>query len=174
VGRAFLGLALRKLEEGPGPSEPVLEAFGGVVEAVGQGDALGNGRTIKRKERVELVVDQGDLLAGDGPDEGLVGILALVQMVVAEVPLGAGGGLEVHGQQFDGMAALVAFGGLLLGAEVRLLEGDPVLVEEPVKERMRAEAGLLVGEGPVRWSERGKVARSGRVDCSDTGKEQLA
>jgi hypothetical protein len=34
MGRAFLCLALRELEEGPGPSQPTLESGGGVFEAV--------------------------------------------------------------------------------------------------------------------------------------------
>jgi hypothetical protein len=34
MGRAFLCLALRELEEGPGPSQPTLESWGGVFEAV--------------------------------------------------------------------------------------------------------------------------------------------
>jgi hypothetical protein len=63
-----------------------------------------------------LTVDDGGRLAGDGPDEGLLVILAFVQVLVACIPLGAGCCLEVHGDQFDGLTALVAFGRLLLGA----------------------------------------------------------
>jgi hypothetical protein len=66
---------------------------------------------------VEVTVDEGDLLARDSPDEGgVLVVLTCVQVLVACVPLGASCGLEVHGHQFDGMAALVAFGWLLLGA----------------------------------------------------------
>jgi hypothetical protein len=79
---------------------------------------------------VKLAVDDGDFLARNGPDERLLVILTCVQVVVACNPLGAGSCLEVHGNQFDGVAALVAFGGLLLGAKVLFLESDPVTVKE--------------------------------------------
>jgi hypothetical protein len=63
-----------------------------------------------------VAVDEGDLLARDSPDEGLLVILTRVQVVVSCVPLGVGCCLEVHGDQFDGVAALFAFGWLLVGA----------------------------------------------------------
>jgi hypothetical protein len=56
VGRAFLCLALRELEEGPGPSQPTLESWGGVFEAVQQGDAfLGDGGSVERENQMYLV-----------------------------------------------------------------------------------------------------------------------
>jgi hypothetical protein len=116
VGWALFGLSLGKLEEWPCSAQPMLESLRGVFQAVLQGDALGNGWTVEWEERVELAVDDGGLLARDCPDEGLLVILAFVQVLVACIPLGASCCLEVHGDQFDGLAALVVFGGLLLGA----------------------------------------------------------
>jgi hypothetical protein len=52
MGRAFLCLALRELEEGPGPSQPTLESWGGVFEAVQQGDALGDGGSVERENQM--------------------------------------------------------------------------------------------------------------------------
>jgi hypothetical protein len=78
MGRAFLCLALGELEEWSGPAEPVFESFRGVFEAVLQGNALGNGGSIKEENRVELIVNKGDLLARDGPGEGLLVVLAHV------------------------------------------------------------------------------------------------
>jgi hypothetical protein len=85
-----------------------------MFEAVWKGNALGDSRSVKRKERVQLVVHEGDLLARNRSDEGLVIIPSCMQVMVAGVPLGAGCSLEVHGYQLDDMAALVAFGWLLL------------------------------------------------------------
>jgi hypothetical protein len=85
-----------------------------MLEAVWEGNALGDSRSVKRKERVQLVVHEGDLLARNSSDEGLVVIPSCMQVMVAGVPLGAGCGLEVHGYQLNAKAALVAFGGLLL------------------------------------------------------------
>jgi hypothetical protein len=72
------------------------------------------------------------------------------------------------------MSALVAFGRLLLGSEVVVLESDPVPVEEAVKERVRAEAGLIGGKVAVRRGEHCQVARGGWVNSGNTGEEQLA
>jgi hypothetical protein len=52
MGRACLCLALRELEEGPGPSQPTLESGGGVFEAVQQGDALGDGGSVERENQM--------------------------------------------------------------------------------------------------------------------------
>jgi hypothetical protein len=84
-----------------------------MFEAVWKGNALGDSRSVKRKERVQLV-HEGYLLARNSSDEGLVIIPSCMQVMVVGVPLGAGCCLEVHGYPLDDMAALVAFGWLLL------------------------------------------------------------
>jgi hypothetical protein len=51
--------------------------------------------------------------------------MRLVKVLVADIPLGSGSGLEVQRDQFDGLPALVAVGGLAYGTEVGFLEWDP-------------------------------------------------
>jgi hypothetical protein len=48
-----------------------------------------------------------------------------MKVVVAYVPLGAGSGLEVERDQFDGLTALVAGGGFVDGAKVSFLKRYP-------------------------------------------------
>jgi hypothetical protein len=63
MGRALFGLSLGELEEWPGSSQPVFQSFRRVFQTVWQGYALGNGGSIEGEERVEVAVDEGDLLA---------------------------------------------------------------------------------------------------------------
>jgi hypothetical protein len=55
MGRAFLGLASKELEERPSAAQPMLEAFRGVFESVGQGDFVGDGGSIEKEESCEVV-----------------------------------------------------------------------------------------------------------------------
>jgi hypothetical protein len=66
-------------------------------------------------------------------------------MVVAGVPLAPGGGLKVMGQQFHGVTGLIPVPWLLLVLEVLILECNPRLMEDPVKQTflLQMKCGLV-------------------------------
>jgi hypothetical protein len=81
--------------------------------------------------------------------------------------------LEVHGDQFDRMSALVAFSRLVLGTKIIVLETDPIGVEKAEKERGGAEIGLIGSQGSVLRGECCQVEGGSWVGVRNTGKEQL-
>lgn len=90
-----------------------------------------------------MFVNEGSLLDREGPGKGEAVVLAFVQVLVAGVPLCTSNGLEMHGDRFDGLAALVSLGWLVLGAQVGVLQENPALVEIAVEKGGMAKAGLL-------------------------------
>jgi hypothetical protein len=116
-------------EDGLGKVDPDTKVGRRCCESLGEGHVLEDGLAVATGKAGNVVVELG---GGNSEECFRMGFLAfggLMEMVVADIPLSTGRGLEELGPGSHERLSLTAFTGQSLGAEVCGLQAYPGCVE---------------------------------------------